>query len=443
MSLPRVLVYGQPFNRSHGGGITLSNLFTGWDKKSIAVAAMGHLMYNITTDICNNYYQLGNEEFRWKFPFYLLQRRFSSGVLDVKESKSSPLSPTKSGLRSLLVNRVFYPALEWIGVFHSAKVLKMSERFQKWLSDFQPEVLYMQVSTRETVLFATALTDYLNIPSVIHFMDDWPSTLSSMGLLKSHWRKRIDRELKVLLDKVDVHLSISEAMAAEYRTRYNKMFSPFHNPIVISKYLSKPKIRVINGVFRILYLGRIGTANMVSIKSFSFTISKLEFKEIKVTLDVYTPDSNTAGSLALAKLRNVSIQPPIANELVPDLLTEFDLLLLPLDFAEKGLKYARFSIPTKLSEYMISGTPILVYSPKESAVSIFCQMHECALCVNDESEDALAEAILFLISNAEYREKISENAVRVATDLFDADVVRPRFHDMLSRLASSKSPVPE
>jgi hypothetical protein len=39
MYFPKVLIFGQPFNNKHGGGITLSNLFSGWDKDKIAVAA--------------------------------------------------------------------------------------------------------------------------------------------------------------------------------------------------------------------------------------------------------------------------------------------------------------------------------------------------------------------------------------------------------------------
>lgn len=77
MSLPKVLIFGQPFNNTHGGGITLSNLFKGWEKDKIAVAATGHLMYNVTTDVCDIYYQLGNKEFKWRFPFNLIQRNFS------------------------------------------------------------------------------------------------------------------------------------------------------------------------------------------------------------------------------------------------------------------------------------------------------------------------------------------------------------------------------
>ena len=87
MILPRVLIFGQPFNDRNGGGITLSNLFKEWDRDKLAVAATGHLMQHLTTDVCEKYYQLGYEEYRWRFPFNFLQKKFESGVLGVVQEQ--------------------------------------------------------------------------------------------------------------------------------------------------------------------------------------------------------------------------------------------------------------------------------------------------------------------------------------------------------------------
>ena len=69
MTLPKVLIFGQPFNRDFGGGITLSNLFAGWEKDKIAVTCTGHAINNLSTDICNHYYRLGSKEHRMDVSF--------------------------------------------------------------------------------------------------------------------------------------------------------------------------------------------------------------------------------------------------------------------------------------------------------------------------------------------------------------------------------------
>ena len=47
---------------------------------------------------------------------------------------------------------------------------------------------------------------------------------------------------------------------------------------------------------------------------------------------------------------------------LPDVFAKVDLLLLSNDFDNNSITYLKYSMPTKASEYMISGTPTLVYS---------------------------------------------------------------------------------
>lgn len=435
MNFPRILIYGQPFNNRHGGGITLSNLFKGWDKSKIAVADTGHMMDNVTTDICDTYFQLGNEDFKWRFPFNYIQRKFPSGLK--KFNINSVVIPVvkKKKLRYFIVNNVFYPALEWLGLFHCVSKIEMSSAFKKWLTEFNPEVLYIQVSTREMVLFAMDLIDHLKVPTAIHFMDDWPSTISRKGLFRKYWEKKIDGELKCLLNRVNLFLSISDAMSTEYERRYGKTFIPFHNPIDADKFHGLPGKQSDNqNEFRILYIGRIGIANRESIFSFSRFISELTHKTVNVLFHIYTPNIDSPELFRIKNIRNVSVFPAVEHKEIPVLLRSYDLLFLPLDFSRNGIKYAKFSMPTKASEYMISGTPILVYSPAETAVSQFFIQNECGYCVTTNSSNELVKAVEFLIDNEEYRNKISSNAVYIAMDRFEVSKVRAEFQKLLVNL---------
>ncbi len=94
-------------------------------------------------------------------------------------------------------------------------------------------------------------------------------------------------------------------------------------------------------------------------------------------------------------------------------------------------------MPTKASEYMISGTPILVYTSGLAAVSGFFSEHECGYCVSNQSEEEIITAINFLINNEEYRKKISRKAVQVALEKFDASSVRKQFQSLLVNLINT------
>ncbi len=118
--------------------------------------------------------------------------------------------------------------------------------------------------------------------------------------------------------------------------------------------------------------------------------------------------------------------------MVPVLLKEYDLLLLPLDFTTIGLKFAKLSIPTKASEFMLSGTPVLVYAPEDTAVSKFFSTNECGYCVTVPDKKKIEEAIRTLVLDKEYRMKISRNALNLAKDRFDSEKVRNKFQNLLT-----------
>jgi glycosyltransferase involved in cell wall biosynthesis len=434
---PRVLIFGQPFNNYSGGGITLTNLFKGWPKDKIAVANMGHGLSNITTDICDTYYQLGKEEHKWKFLLNLFQKTFPSGLKSFGPKTGTQLNHHNSQARNKFVNRFFYPLLKWLGLFHSMSKISLSQKFKDWLSEFKPEVLYVQIASRETLLFASQLVDYLEIPSVNHAMDDWPSTIKTKGLFKHYWFKKIDAELKQFIDKVDLHLSISEAMSDEYFKRYNKRFIPFHNPVDTEVWLPhvKKSYDLNKEKITILYSGRIGIGITESLIDVASAIDAIKNEPVNINLHIQTFTKDPDILNKLQKFHCVVINPFAAYEQLPKIFSAADILLLANDFSVKGLVYLKYSMPTKASEYMISGTPVLLYAPKETAISKFFMKNDCGCCVTEPNSAEIRNALDHLIRDENYRRRLGQNAVALALKKFDQDKVRNEFQRFLTDLS--------
>ena len=441
MYLPKVLIIGQPFNHKHGGGITLSNLFKGWDKDRIAVAATGHMMYNVTTDVCNIYYQLGSDEHKWWFPFNLLQKKFPSGLISFDEGSGIYEKQAKRGLRYILVNKVFYPVLEWVGLFHSVSTIKMSAGFKEWLSEFDPDILYFQVSSRDTILFAYDLKEFLKIPSAIHIMDDWPSTISRKGPLKRYWSRRIESEFKKLLAEMDLCLSISNAMSSEYLKRYNRKFRPFHNPIEVNAWqpYSKTDFRIAGDHVKILYSGRIGPGITDSLLEVAAAIDSLNSAGERIKLYIQSASNNKELINKLQRYDCIIINPVTDYSNLPKVFSNADILTIVNDFDSRGIEFLKYSMPTKASEYMISGTPVFVYAHSDIAVLKFFADNECGCCVTQQNPEELKRAILLLINDEAYRKHLSCNAKKLATELFDAEKVRRDFRQLLIKTSPEKA----
>jgi glycosyltransferase involved in cell wall biosynthesis len=317
--------------------------------------------------------------------------------------------------------------------------IKISDRLKKWLEKYEPEVLYLQISNRESILYSLELIEYLKIPAAIHMMDDWPMTVSSRGPFRKYWHNRIDREFRELLAKTTSYLSISDAMSEEYLNRYGKQFKAFHNPVDPSWFNEDPVTNESDKrYFRVLYLGRIGIANEYSLLAFSEFISNYIYQDCIVEFDVYTKDIDSKIARRIGNLKGVRINLPVNHEDVPSLMTRYQLLLLPLDFTRSGLKFSRLSMPSKTSEYMLSGTPIMVMAPAESAVSKFCTYNKCAHCISSDKLEDLTKTMNFLIENDDYRKDLASGAKRLANQLFNRRKVTRDFRDFLVTLSSFK-----
>jgi glycosyltransferase involved in cell wall biosynthesis len=440
---PKILIFGPPFNSFSGGGITLTNLFKGWPKDRIAVTSTGHVLFKVSTDVCNIYFLLGNDEQKWRFPLNLFQRSFQSGVMSFStEEKPVPVQPVlkrrkRLHVRQFIVNKIFYPLIHWLGLFHCLSEIHLSDNFRKWVAEYNPDILYLQVSSREDILFSLRLCDYLSIPAVIHMMDDWPSTISRDGLFVNYWKRKIDKELRQLLDRMDLYLSISGAMTEEYKKRYNKDFRSFHNPVETDAWVQyrKTDFRLGSDHVRVLYSGRIGIGITESLVEIAQVIDTVNKTWGKVKLYIQSPSSDIEVRNRLSKFDCIVLNPVVEYSKLPLIFSQADILVIANDFDKEGIDFLRYSMPTKVTEYMVSGTPVMVYAPYETAVSRFFEENECGCCITEQDPEKLNNALKLMISDEEYRTRISKKAVTLANQLFDANKVKNEFQKLLINLA--------
>jgi len=413
MVLPKILIIGQPFNNDTGGGITLTNLFNGWDKDKLAVACSGYLLLdNIDTEVCNTYYQLGFEEHKWRFPFNYLQRKYSSGLLKFDTKRIQSLTISKSKLRVKIILNILFPLLEFFGLTHYIKKTRLSENFCDWLNNYNPDIIYAQTSSRDGILFCATVTDYLQRPLVFHMMDDWPSTICDAGLFKKHWQKKIDLEFRELLNQASVLLSISDEMTNEYKIRYNKDFITFHNPIDIEFWKKYQRTSYeLKESPTILYAGRIGLGIDTSLELIAKAIEQVN-EELKISVKLILQTQEKP--LCISKYKSVIHNNFVSYTDLPKVFSESDFLLLPYDFSQKSIKYIRYSMPTKAPEYMISGSPIIIFAPEVTAIVKYANEHNMAKVISNSDISEIAKGIKQLIENKNLRQQIAQNAKDIA-----------------------------
>ncbi len=438
MQLPKVLILNQPFVTDTGGGITMSNLFSGWETDKLAVVCLGYILNsNIDPGPCNNYYQLGHEERKWLFPFNLLSRKYQSGPIRFSDTSKTKVvdDSQKSKTRVGFIMKYVNPALEFLGFTNFITQIVLSKRFRDWLDEYNPDVIYAQCSSRESIQFCIAVQEYLGKPSVHHVMDDWPSLIGVKGFMSAYWQKKINTEFQHLLDITDVHLCISDFMGEAYKKRYGKDFITFHNPIDVDFWQGGQKLDYeLSKNPTILYAGRVGLGIDKSLKLIA-----------KAVANVNAEMGLSVRFIIQAQKAPVWIKDHQLTEhkgFVPygDLPKEFgsaDFLILPYDFSTKSLAYIKYSMPTKASEYMASGTPILIYAPENTALVQYAREHQWAAIVNQQEIGLLTSTLKKLFTDKNLRQEIAGIAKKRAELNHDTKIVAKNFQKIIVEAAKT------
>lgn len=133
-----------------------------------------------------------------------------------------------------------------------------------------------------------------------------------------------------------------------------------------------------------------------------------------IQLHVYTNDIASPEAKRLLEYRGVKVFGFVSNERIIDVMVAADALLLPLSFEDNYVRVTRLSMPTKTSEYMISGTPILVYAHPDTALNKYALEYEWGYVVSERSCEAIKNAIMDLYSDKDLRKRLGEKAVSLA-----------------------------
>lgn len=430
--LPRVLfVTPAAFNRTTGGGITFGNLFAGWPKDRIATAHSDPVP--TTDETCERYYRLGSAELRRWGPL----ERIAPATATRLASAAQDMRTSDRRLARIVKLMLFGEQLPDTG--------RVSPQLEKWVEEFRPELLYTILGTNSMMELVLDVQRRFHLPVVAHMMDDWPAASYRGGLLGPVARHRMQRLLSEVMKRASLRLGICDAMCDAYAKRYGLPFESFQNTVDSARWnpLAKQSFGP-EGQGDIVYVGSVlPFAQLESLIDCCQAVAQLGREGLPVRLTIYSP-----AMYAEPYRKRIAIAP---NIVLHDAITDdeaffrrmgaADILLLPVNFDAHTARYIRYSMPTKVPAYLLSGTPILAYGPDDVAQIRYALEHDWAYVVSRRDTRELAAGIRSMLSDSSLRKRLSANARRTALERHDADNVRQRFREALIQAARGGAPV--
>ncbi|MGQ0663084.1 MAG: hypothetical protein ACT4P2_05770 [Pseudomonadota bacterium] len=418
---PRVLfVTSAAFNRTTGGGITFSNLFRSWPADRLATVHDDPVP--VTSEVCRHFYRLSAREIgRWPGLGRWLSLEANGGAA----GEAAPTSKAHSSVARQIKRALIGNAWPDSG--------RLSLELERWIAAFRPELIYAAFGTIGMMELVEAIRRRFGLKLVVHFMDDWPSYLYRGGLLSALPNARMRALVRRLVATAAARLAIGGDMAGAYAARYGVPFQAFQNAVDMGiRAGTPPSSRPVGDPARVLYVGSIfDNAQAQSLIDVAHAVAALVRGGRRLRFDIHSP-----AFLAERFRARLEVAPCVRlHDTIADdeeffgAIGAADILVLPVNFDAESVRLVRFSMPTKLPAYLVSGTPVLAYGPEATAQIAYAKREGWAHVVGEPGR--AAEGIVRLLDGAGLRMSLVARARAVALANHDASVVRRRFQEAL------------
>jgi len=436
-ALPKVLIYGETFRKIGGGGITLNTLFGTWPIENIFMIIE---RYGQTSDVhFAQYYQIGhleNKSFIHKLGIFTGTR---SGAFKVRKNSSEKTitiqskSLFKSSIYFKLKN-IFVLLLNTLGIYNLFFQTKVSKELIQWIKEIKPDIIYFQPSTIQNIKFMNELHQLTKIPYAIHVMDNFLETHTHSKELNSQNVLLGQLFIEELIKNSNLCLGICDEMSIQYGNLFKREFYSFQHAVDNKFWFRNYTVRKDPLPFVILYAGRIsiGTSQSLFLLAKSIENCNRNF-ESNFEFQIQATSTDLKLLNKISKYKCVKIQNVVPYDHLPERYAQADLLVLPMDFDKKSLTYIKYSMPTKVPEYLVSGVPIFVLAHEITALYKYAKSENWAFLNSTNKVKDIEKSLVEIRNNYTKRVEMSEIAKSVGKRNHDIHIVRDSFNQLISK----------
>lgn len=307
----------------------------------------------------------------------------------------------------------------------------INENFDSYIEKVHPDIVYAYITSFREIRLLNYLQKKLKVPVVPHFFDDWPNAYFTEGLSKFFLRPFFLRVLKKLIKQSPSYFCISEYMCEEYRRRYgnNNAF-----PLMNSENTYNEQTNETITQFKFFYAGSLYLGRGETIFRLCEALETIFSGDI--SFSICAPETHWVSvRQEFSKFGFVKYEGFLNQTELQKKMNYSNCLIFVESFNSEMLKFSRFSLSTRVPEYLSSGKIILALGNAEQGSIKHLRENKAAFVVDDLNN---INEVLKNLLNEQYREEILQNA----RNLFFSKHYRPtqqeRFKNVMTQCCNSR-----
>lgn len=256
-----------------------------------------------------------------------------------------------------------------------------SRGFLNIIDEFRPTCIYTMGGSFFVGKWVLFLSKRYSIPIVVHYMDNWRETAYTQDkrLFKLH--KRINKQLDEMENRMSYGMVISDYMGEAYTKKYHKKYLSLMNTVSVVHipHTNSNKIRIV-------YAGGLHLGRDKILRDVAECVNKRK----DYTLYIYTSDKDKKAYGFEFFGLNVTFKDYVPHEKIVEVYKNSDVLIHIESFDPKTVEYTKYSMSTKIPEYMAAGRPIICYAPNCLAAYKYIKKTGTGISVSTSDELSLA-----------------------------------------------------
>lgn len=301
-----------------------------------------------------------------------------------------------------------------------------TELLNQWLNEFSPEIIFLCAGDSG---FAYDITRYVqkkyNTKLVVYIGDDY--VLPRKFVSPFWWLRRnyILNKVRDAINRSDLFITISKQMKEEYKKLFGKDSILAVN---MTKSMRDKSIYVKSkNVLTLVYTGGLHYRRYITLNLLAQSLKKynndLKNKK-KAYLKIYSAQEPSWKELKYLNIEGVSEFCGKLNfKQLKQVLNSCDIPVHAESFDKKSIESTRFSISTKIPEYLSLGKAILAIGPYQVASMEY--LKDSAFCITNQNN--IYSDLLKLLNNNELREALSEKALLKYEENHKKEIVSKQF----------------
>ncbi|MBC7980535.1 MAG: hypothetical protein H7Y36_08235 [Armatimonadetes bacterium] len=284
----------------------------------------------------------------------------------------------------------------------------------KTMDGWMPDLVYAFVYSGETLNYAAWIAKSLGRPLIAHVADDGIENFGRAG----------GASVRRILSEAQARIVISEEMRVEYERRYELPFEILHNGAA-EEFFEGAEFGM-NDELVVRYLGSVvPNHHFNSIEDIASAVRQFNQSGGKARFEICGGEWTREHGASIADGDAVIYRGAVDRETGRRLLQTADLLVVPVTFDRRDFSSVRFSLPTKVPEYLASGSPTLIYGPEGAAPVEFCRRHNVGSVLTERSVPRLVE----------FLERLAMDPITLRTKAKeDREYIRQHFSAAAARL---------